>query len=83
MQKKNKKKKEKKIGGRRYIFWVCWLRKPEKVEKCNQSSKQKKNVSLQANISDTPFDQKSLGHPEVVDLQRHRATDRRTLRLYD
>ena len=36
------------------------------------------NVSSQANISDTPFDQKSLGHPEVVVLQRHRPTDRHT-----
>ena len=33
-------------------------------------------VSLQANIRDTFFDQKSPRHPEVGVLQRHRYTDR-------
>ena len=35
-------------------------------------------VSSQANISDTPFDQKSPGHPEVGVLNCHRQTDRQT-----
>ena len=35
-------------------------------------------MSSQANISDTPFDQKSPGHPEVDVLNCHRQTDRHT-----
>ena len=35
-----------------------------------------KNLSTQANISDTPFGQKSPGHPEVGVLNCHRHTNR-------
>ena len=45
--------------------------------------KRKKIVSSHANISDTPFDQKSPGHPEVGVLNLHRHTYIRTLQLYD
>ena len=35
-------------------------------------------MSSQANISDTPFDQKTPGHPEVGVLRRHKQIDRQT-----
>ena len=43
-----------------------------------KQEQKKKIVSLQANISDKPFNQKSPGHPEVGVLNCHRQTDRHT-----
>ena len=40
-------------------------------------------MSSQSNISDMPFDQKSLQPPEEGVLRRHRQTDRQTNRLTD
>ena len=60
-----------------------------KLKKANKSSKRKntKIVSLQPNISDTPFNHKSTRPPEEGVLkhngQTNRHTDRLTLRLYD
>ena len=64
---------------------LWWLRKPEKVEKRKKSMKPKKTkiVSLQAKISNTPFDKKFVWPPEVGILQWRRQTYRRTWRLYD
>ena len=61
---------------------VGWLQKPKKVKKAKKSSKKKqkykKIVSLQANISDTPFDQKFFQPPEVGVSQWHTHTDGHT-----
>ena len=53
--------------------FLGWLQKPKKVEKSERSSKKKskKIVSLHANISDTPFDQKSLHPPGEAVLNYH------------
>ena len=57
------------------------LQKPAKVAKTRkiiEAERKEKSVSSQANIRDTPFDQKSPGHPEVGVLNCHRQTDRHT-----
>ena len=52
------------------------------MQKIIEIKKERKNsVSLQANISDMHFDQKSPGHPDVDVLQHHKHTDKQTLRL--
>ena len=70
---------------------VCWLQKPKQIKNQKKPLKQEeektKVVSLQANISNLPFGQKSQQHPEVGVLQRHKNIDRHThtqpLQLYD
>ena len=58
---------------------VGWLQKQENVKKkIIKTEKNKQIVSLQANISGTPFDQKSPGHPEMDVLNCHRQTNRQT-----
>ena len=53
------------------------------MKKPENRTEEEKNVSSQANIKDTPFDQKSQGHPEVGVFNCHRQTDKQTSRLYD
>ena len=43
--------------------------------KTQEIIEEKKKVSLQSNISNTPFDQKSPQPPEQGVLQRHRQTE--------
>ena len=50
----------------------------KKIRKKKSSKQKKKIVSLQVNISTTPFDQKFTGNPEVGVLNCHRTTDRQT-----
>ena len=62
------------------VGWVIlgWLRKPEMLKNAKKiidTKTKTKNGSSQANISDTPFDQKSLGLREVGVLNCHRHTD--------
>ena len=61
---------------------VGWLQKPKKVEKqknhWNEKEKEKKVVSLHANISNMPFDQRSARPPEECVLNCHKQTDRQT-----
>ena len=69
------------------MFSFCGSRlapKARKVENREKSLKQRtrnKNGSLQANIRDTPFNQRTLGHQELGVLSCHKYTDRQTNRL--
>ena len=49
-----------------------------KGSKKNHGFGQKKIKSLQANISNMPFNQKSPGHPEVFFFNCHRPRDKQT-----
>ena len=63
--------------------WAFWAisKKNWKVEKPQKIIQ--KNMGSQANISDTPFDQNSPGHPEVSVLWLLKQTQKQTWRFYD